>query len=342
MTDARQAAQSRTEIEEVAAEYLRRRRFESWGESDQAELDTWLGQSDLRHVAFLRLEAGLARVERIAALKPYKAERRARAVSRLKFMMPIFASAVALALVAEFGVPYVRHLMEPPDRTYSTDIGGRALLNFADHTQIELNTDTLVRYRMTNDERTVWLEKGEAWFRVSHNAANPFTLIVGRHRVSDLGTEFVVRRGGSEVEIALLKGRAALSTEGAQSSVLRPGDDAVATLAATSITRKTPQELADQLAWQRGVLVFRQTPLAQVVREFNRYNETKLVLADPSIANVKVSAELKTDDYDDFLRLAQTLLNLRVERQGNDILISGRAPTAKTRAKRSATETVRQ
>jgi transmembrane sensor len=99
-----------------------------------------------------------------------------------------------------------------------------------------------------------------------------------------------------------------------------------------SVTRKAPQDLADEFAWRRGILAFRKTKLADVIAEFNRYNATRLVIADPSIAGVAITADLKADRYDDFLQLAQTMLKLRVSRQGNDILISGdqREETKKT------------
>ena len=173
------------------------------------------------------------------------------------------------------------------DRVYSTDVGGPSLIDLSDGTQMALNTDTALRFRMTNEERTVWLEKGEAWFHVAHDAAHPFTVIVGKHRITDLGTEFLVRSDTGRFEVALVKGRAALSTGGAHSQIamLTPGDEVVATPASTSFTRKTPDELADELAWQHGVLKFRHTRLADAVAEFNRYNTTKLVIADPSIAD---------------------------------------------------------
>jgi transmembrane sensor len=185
---------------------------------------------------------------------------------------------------------------------------------------------------MTGEERTVWLEKGEAWFHVSHNAANPFNVVVGRHRVTDLGTEFVVRRGSDRMEVSLLNGRATLSTEGAQIATLVPGDDAIATPVSMSITRKTLQELADELAWRRGVLVFRNAKLSDVVREFNRYNTTKLVIVDPGIAGVKISTDLKANDYESFVQLAEVALNLRADRKGDEILISRRAQGHTNRA----------
>ena len=44
------------------------------------------------------------------------------------------------------------------------------LVSFADGTRIELNTDTVLRARMTTSERTVWLDQGEAYFQVKHDS----------------------------------------------------------------------------------------------------------------------------------------------------------------------------
>ncbi len=319
-------------IAERAAELFERRRFGPWSEPDQAELDAWLAQSTSHRIAYLRLKGAVARTEKLAAHRlprpgmevqvaapDEKPAKRAPANRRIVF--PLLAAA-SLALIAGLGVFLADYLMEPPVRGFSTDVGGRTLLRFADGTEFELNTDTAIRYRMTNRERIVWLDKGEAWFRVAHNAENPFAVVVGRHRIADLGTEFVVRRGAGEMEVALLKGRAALSTQGAQTAMLSPGDDALATPASVSVIRKTPQELADALAWRRGMLVFRNTRLADAVKEVNRYSTTKLVIADPSIAGVKISANLKTDDFGGFLQFAESVLRLRADRQGGVVLIS--------------------
>jgi transmembrane sensor len=125
-----------------------------------------------------------------------------------------------------------------------------------------------------------------------------------------------------------------LNTQGTPTTFLAPGDDAVATSESVTVIRKTPQELANELAWRRGLLVFRQTKLADVVREFNRYNATKLVIADPSIADEKISADVKLNDFDSFLQLAELALNLRVERENGIILISRQQPGETKRAGR--------
>jgi transmembrane sensor len=330
-------------VSKRAADFLGQRRFGNWTDADQVELDRWLAESTLHYVAWLRLSGIAARAGALAAQNTFErkpvAPEAGNQFHYRRFVLPLLAAA-AILLAASFGGPFVASLLQPQDRTDSTDIGGRTLLSFSDRTQIELNTDTAVRLRMTTGERTVWLEKGEAWFHVAHDAAHPFTVIVGKHRITDLGTEFLVHRAADNVNVTLLNGRAALSTDGMQTATLSPGEEAIATPVSLSIVRRTPQQVADELAWRQGMLVFRKTPLAEVVKQFNRYNATKLVIADPSIANVRIVAKLRADDYESFLELAQNALKLRVDREGGVVLISrnqksevrSRKPEAKLRA----------
>lgn len=331
-------------VADTAVDYFERRNSGEWSDAEQAEFHAWLAQSDFHLAAYLRLEGIASYAERVHAAHPVRVRKinmpreglddRRRRMS-LRFFVPLLAAA-SVALIATFGWPLVTSLLQPPDRTDSTDIGGRTLLSFADRTQIELNTETAIRFRMTSRERIVWLEKGEAWFHVAHDAARPFTVIVGTHRITDLGTEFVVHRNANNVDVALVSGRATLSTEGVQTATLIPGDEAVATSRSLSVTRKTPQELADELAWRQGMLVFRKTPLAEVAREFNRYNTTKVVIADPSIANVEIVANLRANDFESFLQIAHDVLGLHVERQGSVVFISRetQGPKGRSHSKR--------
>lgn len=322
-------ASPRGDIDARAVEFIQRRRFQRWTDADQRDLDAWLDESTLHRVAFLRLEMRAERIERLADLR---SPRRSITVELPRLRFPfriIMATAAATSLIVVLGLAARQYVLKPiDDRVYSTDVGGHATLRFADRTEIELNTDTVVRYRMTTTERTVWLERGEAYFRVAHNANNPFTVIAGNHKVTDIGTEFLVQRdvGGvpNRLEVALVKGRAEFSSEGphAQVAMLAPGDEAIATSDSISFSRKTAKQLEDELGWQRGVLAFHDMRLADVVAEFNRYNETKLIIADPSIANVKFSAEVPTDDYEDFLHLAETVQHLQVKREGHTITLS--------------------
>lgn len=326
-------------ISERAAEFFAERRFGPWDDANQSALDAWLAESDLHRVAYLRLEAIAARTDHLVAIhafkpgaRPFRFQGLGTAWSKYRLYAAPLLIAASLALVAPYVSSLVAALFEPPLRSFSTDVGGRTLLRFGDGTEFELNTNSAVRYRMSNRERSVWLDKGEVWFHVAHDSKNPFVLTVGNHRISDLGTEFVVRRNSGKVEVALLNGRASLSTDGMQTAMLTPGDDAIATATAISVTRKTPQELDDALAWRKGVLVFRSARLEDVIREVNRYSTTQLAIADPAVADLRFTGEITTRDFEDFLALAQTALHLRVDREGNEILISRMNEGTKTLA----------
>src|SRR5215475_83376 len=55
-------------IEASAAEWVIRRYGESWSETDQERLDSWLSESTLHRVAYLRLEAVWQEIARLKAL----------------------------------------------------------------------------------------------------------------------------------------------------------------------------------------------------------------------------------------------------------------------------------
>ncbi len=314
---------------QAAAEFWERRRFGSWNAADEAELTAWLDESTLHRVAYLRIEAIAARADAVAfARRPLgdglvpKARRRFDLRRRPgRFVIPLLSIAAAFLLV-ELGTPFVMSWFAPSPRSVATDIGGRSLVRFADGTEFELNTDSAVHYLMTNRERTVWVDRGEVWFHVAHNPRLPFAAVVGNHRVTDLGTEFDVRRGADQIEVALINGKADLGITGTQTVALTPGDDAVATASAIKVTHRTSQALVEKLAWRKGTLVFRNERLGDVVRELNRYNTTRLVVTDPVIADERITTNLRADDLERFVTLTEAVLNLRVDRKGNEILFS--------------------
>jgi len=313
-----QAAVPAATIESEAADWLMERDSADWNETGQAALDSWLAQSLAHRIAFLRLEATWGRTERLAALRNPDGAR------PFKARMPVlFAGiAAAAAIVAALGFAGARFVSAPADRVFSTPVGGRELVSFADGSQIELNTDTVLRTHMTTGARTVWIEKGEAYFRVKHDAKSPFVVIAGRRRITDLGTKFFVRRDLGRLEVALIEGSVRYSGGNRRTSeLLQPGDDLVAAKE-TSLTKKTAQELANEIAWRRGVLVFRHTTLADAAAEFNRYNRRQIRIADADAARRTIDGTFLTNDIEAFTDAAQTIFGLKVRGGANTIVIS--------------------
>jgi transmembrane sensor len=106
------------------------------------------------------------------------------------------------------------------------------------------------------------------------------------------------------------------------SLLLTTGDVAIANGDALTITQQPAEELARELSWRQGMLVFNNTTLADAVAEFNRYNHVKLVIADQSIAQLKIDGTFPENDTALFTRAAQQLFRLRVGQRGQVTVIS--------------------
>ena len=311
------------DVKAAASSWRERQDRADWSAEDQAAFDTWLAENYAHKIAFLRVDAAWARTERLVALRTSSPETAAPQRANL----PLFAKfAAALIFTAAVGLGGARYFMQPQDRIYSTPVGGHEVVNFADGTRIELNTNTVLRTRMTTDERQVWLMRGEAFFKVKHDAAHPFVVMVGGRRVTDLGTEFRVLKDNKRTEVAVVAGRVRFEAPDAQApmqtAVLTPGDVATATAGSMLLTKKSKQTLTNELGWRRGVLVFRYTPLAEAVTEFNRYNETKIVVADAAAAKLKIYGTFRATHVEDFTSLAQMVLGLHIKSDGNQIVIT--------------------
>jgi transmembrane sensor len=301
-----------------AAEWIERRDRDEWNETDRLALDAWLAQSPAHRAAFWRLEAAWKDTNRLTAFKPALRPRREAkpAASRI-----VFKSVAAAVFVAACGIGAATYMTTPDWKTYSTTIGGREILTLGDGTKIELNTDSSVRVAQTASARHVWLDKGEAYFDVTHNAARPFTVTVGDRRITDLGTKFVVRRETQQMKVAVLDGRVQLEEKNGHAAVLTRGDIVVATAGRLVRSHAPAKQIESDLGWRTGVLVFDDRTLADVADEFNRYNTRKLIVTG-NAAQTRIAGTFRADNIDAFANTAHRVLGLKVERRGQEILIS--------------------
>lgn len=295
----------------------------NWSKEDQAALDAWLSESSAHLLAYWRLEAAWDSGSRLMALRrPMRGEARERGAGR-RNRLALFAAAI-IALAAGGG-SYGIYIREPAIKSYSTAVGGRETLKLTDGSTIELTTDTAVRVAV-GQTRHVWLDRGEAYFQVVHDTSRPFVLQIGDQRVVDLGTEFSAHRNGDLVKVAVVEGSVLVESTASDPRyvpvTLTAGQ--VATATPRSIRREAPsvKAIERELSWRRDLLVFDDTPLAEAAERFNRYNSKKLVIADESIAKLKVGGAFPTTGVASFTRVAQHILKLHVEDRGDRTVLT--------------------
>jgi transmembrane sensor len=310
----------------AAAWLLKRRDHEHWGNDDQTALDAWLAKSPAHMIAYIRLEAAWSQADRLAALRGPSHTKISASPERTTFSV-LSRVAVGLVVAIALSASTVLYFQRPREEIYATEVGAHRIVTLADGSQVELNTDTVLRATMDSKQRLIKLEKGEAYFQVRHDAAHPFVVMVGDRRVTDLGTKFLVRREPDRLEIAVIQGKVRLDVAGneriqTRSMFLTPGVVAVVTAKSVFVTKKSPRMLANQLGWRHGVLVFENTTLADAAFEFNRYNNQKLIVAGTQAERMTIGGTFPAHNAEDFTRIVQSVLGLRVEKRGLETVIS--------------------
>jgi transmembrane sensor len=311
------------ELKTRAAEWLERRDRADWSEADQSALDAWLGQSSANLIAYWRVHDAWRRAERLVALRPHESELVRTARARLH---PILAGAAAVVAFAVLGLGAVFFFGASHERVYSTNVGGHKTVTLADGSRIELNTNSALRVDIGRDHRTASLERGEAYFEIAHDTKHPFVVTAGDQRITVLGTKFFVRDDPNRLEVALIEGRVWLGDASdktrTQSTLLTPGDVAVATAGAIALTRQPQRSLSDELAWRHGMLTFFHTPLAEAAAELNRYNTRQVIIADADAARLTMNGSFPATDIAAFTEAAREVFGLRVEERGEKVVIS--------------------
>jgi transmembrane sensor len=217
----------------------------------------------------------------------------------------------------------------------STEVGVMRTLPLADGSVVQLNTDSAISVRFTATERRVELVRGEAHFQVTKNPARPFIVSAGTVAVRAVGTAFDVRMRPEAVEVLVTegkvrvddtaKGQSLLPTPAAgETPLLIAGERAfipVGTpvkLIPATVTAVAASEIGQRLAWQARRLEFVATPLSEMVTEFNRYTQHKLVIADARLAQRRFGGTFSAGDNEELVRLLEAEFGVIAEREANE------------------------
>jgi ferric-dicitrate binding protein FerR (iron transport regulator) len=211
---------------------------------------------------------------------------------------------------------------------YATRRGQRAELMLVDGTRVWLNADSRLRVRpgYGTKARDVELD-GEAYFQVEHDQARPFRVHTRGAVSEDLGTEFNVRAYASEAseEVVVALGRVAVrhTTKASQSvgeSGLELGRGQMSRIDRTGrIALINGVDPAIAAGWRSGQLKFKDTPVADAVRELERWYDLDITLDDSLLASVPLTASLTERTADQALAVVAGVLNVTYRRDDRHV-----------------------
>lgn len=315
---------------DIAAGWFARMRSGDMTEADEAKLTRWLEAAPEHRAAYESVRRGWAAAAalrtdpQILALRErWNAPSRGRRAAFGPIAAAVLA-AVSLATAGSVGWSVWSGPHPLNDQSYQTAVGERSTIELPDGSEMVLSTDTVVRTRADRERRLVYLERGQAYFKVAHNPARPFVVAAGGKTVTALGTAFEVRLDGRQVKVTLVEGR--VRVESPLPSPVRPGDRPAATAAGVSVAssqavdmnagsqliappqaewRVTAANVVVETSWTRGQLIFDDASLETVVGELNRYSDKKIVLDDAALGEARISGVFRPGQVDSFVRTVE-------------------------------------
>ena len=337
------------DTEETAAAWLVRLDVDT-SEVTLASWQQWLREDARNHAAFVRVEKGWRQAECLKSLRPLDGAVRANLLDafpdvarsegaglprvssgwglprwlgpsrwlRVWGAPPHSTLAVALgagALACLLVLAGWYFLTQPDHRVHQTERGGFERVVLPDGSTASLNTNSEIRVHFTHHHREVMLTRGEALFSVARDELRPFEVDVGGNAVRALGTSFSVRlRAAGKVEVLVLQGEVAVDNPRPAStrSLLSSGDDAMIDAEGRAqIERFDAPGMAHKLAWIHGQIWFQHCALSEAVAEFNRYNSSQFVLADPALAQLHIGGSFAMTDPAAFMAALEHVFGIR-------------------------------
>jgi transmembrane sensor len=207
---------------------------------------------------------------------------------------------------------------------YRTGTGQQRRIAFEGSVSVEMNTQTTIAMsRPPSGESIVEqieLISGEAAITTSPRGVRPFVVTAARGQTVATNARFNVRNDGATVCVTCLEGNVDVEWRG---RIARVPAKRQVTYTAQGLTSTTVADPDTVTAWQRGLLVFRNDPLARVIDELNRYRPGKIILMNEEFGRQSVLATFRIDSIDEFVSRLQTVFGLKARSfPGGIVLLS--------------------
>jgi transmembrane sensor len=207
-----------------------------------------------------------------------------------------------------------------------TPNGARNTITLGDGSRVTLNAGSRLRWATDFGTRTrdVYLD-GEAYFVVTHDATRPFRVHTRNAVAHDLGTRFTVRAYPEQphVEVVVAEGAVSLRHDraAADSAVISTGQlGRLGESGPPTVESNVPVER--WTAWTNGSLVLEGLTLAEAIPQLERWYDTTIVVADPRLAQRRVSARFHDETLPQMLDALSLALGARWQQSGRSITLA--------------------
>lgn len=196
---------------------------------------------------------------------------------------------------------------------YRTTVAQTRSWQLDDGSTLQLAPQTSLDVKYSAGERRIRLYRGEAWFKVAANPERPFIVEAGDSSVRALGTAFDVRFDGDQGQVVVTEHAVRLTHNGKQADV---EEGQALSFGHAGLSTSQAINVSQQLSWREQRLVFKDTPLPQVIEQLQRYSEAHLLMSDKVLQTLSVTAAFDARNPVQALDSLQVILPLRITTVG--------------------------
>jgi ferric-dicitrate binding protein FerR (iron transport regulator) len=265
--------------------------------AEQLELEQWLQQSEDNKAALRDMKAlwedadalleqpgfdTQAAWDKVVAATREEEKVPARQTTPFRKWMAIGVAAAAIAVII---VIYNRY---SPTELLQVSAGEKAMaVELPDHSKVKLQPGSTLTYpeHFADNGRKVRLQ-GEAFFEVTHDPDQPFTIDAGTVDVQVLGTSFYVTTAGQLATVTVTTGKVSMtSREQHEKIILTPGHKGI-------FQKNTLSSVADTnaLYYREGVLNLTGVSLADALAIIGKVKNASI--AAPGLADARLAQQI--------------------------------------------------
>jgi transmembrane sensor len=182
---------------------------------------------------------------------------------------------------------------------YRTTTGEQRHLALAGDVSVQMNTQTSIAIpSAAGNIDQVTLISGEASFAMPQRSARSLAVVADTGRTIANQARFDVRNVGASVCVTCFEGEVRVE-QGTQAAAV--GANRQLHYDRNGLREEATINPMDAAAWRDGVLIFRYTPLSDVVTEINRYRPGRVILMNAALGQKSVNGRFKIERIDEIL-----------------------------------------
>ena len=293
---------------------------------ETAQLDAWLNQNAENAKKSEQLLAQLEDTESLV-LPEFKNKARVwQGIQRQmvtsekrkeKALIASFSPAWAYALVFLFFLGLGYRFFLYPVQTIATPKGGRSHYVLADGSSFDLNSQSRIQFPKSFGEKNrIVTLSGEAFFQVEKGTF-PFIVKTEQGICTVTGTKFNVRAREQETVLSVEEGQVKFqNTKGIDSTVFVEAHQISEVRFDKAPTSPRIADAHTIAAWREGVLVFKQTPVKEVIEELERFYDIVIKMDTATLKKKTLTATMNQLTADQAVGSICQTLQLQYQKEG--------------------------